>query len=178
MKHDQEVGPVSTPVFDSSDPQHANALLDAWARRLPGIDASAVPLFAMATALGRQVEQFLEGVLKPHGVQLSDYRVLVALYTSEEGAITPAQLNGILRQTSAGITKTISRVEQRGLVQRRPNPNDSRSVFIELTEEGEEEIQRLCELVAQEQNKKIAWLSDEQRETAIQGIQTFLQAMR
>ena len=167
-----------TTNLDVSESQYATKLVDSWARRLPDVDASVVPLFSMATALGRQIELYLESVLKPQGFQLSDYRVLAALFTSESGGMTPVQLNTILRQTSAGITKTITRIEDRGLVRRSPNPDDSRSVIIELTEKGVAEIERLCILVAQEQNKKLAWLTDEQRQTVLGGLQILLKAMR
>ena len=167
-----------TDGLKPADAGYAETLLDSWARKMPDLDASAVPLFSMASALGRQIEQFLEGVLKPQGYQLSDYRLMVALYTSKQGGMTPVQLNTILRQTSAGITKTIARVEQRGLLRRRPNPDDSRSVIVELSPDGEKEIRRLCELVANEQNRKIAWMSDEQQALVLEGIGLLLQAVR
>ena len=160
-----------------SDPDYGQRLLEAWGQHLPEVDASSIPLFSMATALGRQMELFLEGLLKPLGYQLSDYRLMVALLTSGEEDLTPVQLNGVLRQTSAGITKTISRIEQQGLVIRQPNPDDSRSVVIKLTAEGEEVIRELCVHVAREQNKKLAWLPDEERETALAGMAILLQVM-
>lgn len=178
MNQGNALKPAIPTNLDPSEPEYASALLDAWAHRLPGVDASAVPLYSIATALGRQVEIFLEGVLKPQGTQLTDYRVLAALYTSDPQGMTPVHLNTILQQTSAGITKTISRVEQAGYIQRKPNPADSRSVIVELTTAGKEEIGRLCTLVAKEQNKKLAWMSDEQRATALAGLQVFLQALR
>lgn len=54
---------------------------------------------------------------------------------------------------------------------------DGRSVVIELTGPGEAAISKLCVHVASEQNKKLAWLSAEQRETALAGIRLFLQSL-
>ncbi len=161
---------------NAADPDFASFLIDSWQQRLPEVDASSVPLCSTTTALGRRMELFLESVVKPKGFQLSEYRLLVTLFTSESG-LTPVQLNAVLRLTSAGITKTIARIEQRGLIKRRPNPQDSRSILIELTEDGELEIRDLCAHVAAEQNKKLAWLSPEQRETALEGTRILLQAL-
>ena len=178
MKHKPA---LSTPVDDRSDPadpRYGTALLASWSQRMPDVDASSVPLCAMTIALGRQMELFLESLVKPMGYQLSEYRLLVALYTHEPEGMTPVQLNRILRQTSAGITKTTARIEQQGLIRRRPNPADNRSVLIELTEEGERVIGTLCSHVAREQNKKMAWLQEEQKEAALKGVRVLLQALR
>lgn len=160
-----------------SDADYADTLLESWSRTLPDVDASAVPLFSMATALGRQMELFLESVVKPQGYQLSEYRLLVALLTQGKNGMTPVQLNKVLRLTSAGATKTIARLESRGLIQRRPNPVDNRSVLLELTPEAEREVRNLCTQMAQAQNRKIAWLSAQQMETALEGLRVLLQAL-
>ena len=155
----KSVVPISTQERPGpAEPGYAESLLASWARQVPEVDASAVPLCSMATALGRQMELFLEGLVKPQGYQLSEYRLLVTLLTSNQEGMTPVQLNEVLRLTSAGITKNIARIEERGLISRRPNPADSRSVLIELTDTGGREIQRLCAHVAREQNRKLACL--------------------
>ena len=172
---------VSSPEDGSHDPaspEYASWLLERWQHKLPAVDASAVPLFSMATALGRQMEQILEGILKPSGLQLSEYRLMTTLLTYGENGLTPAQLNAVLKQTSAGATKTIARVEERALIQRRANPDDNRSVVIELTTAGERFIIEICSSIALEQRKKLAWLTDQQRQTALEGLQILLQSLK
>jgi DNA-binding MarR family transcriptional regulator len=160
-----------------STPDFAPFLLTAWNERMPDVDASAVPLCTMTVVLGRQMELFLESLVKPKGYQLSEYRLLVSLLTHGLDGLTPAQLNEVLMLTSAGITKSIARIEERGLVQRQPNPGDSRSVLIRLTARGDAEIRALCAHVASEQRKKLAWLSPEERDAALTGIRVLLQAV-
>lgn len=78
------------------------------------------------------------------------------------GAMTPGELAEIERVRPPTMTKIISKLEERGLVQRSPHPTDRRQVILSATTSGREVIarferareewlaQRLAELSAQE----------------------------
>ena len=51
-------------------------------------------------------------------------------------ADSPAELSRFTHQTRAGMTRTLDRLEQRGLVRRRPHPTDRRRTRILLTKKG------------------------------------------
>lgn len=52
------------------------------------------------------------------------------------GPLTPHEINAHLHLTSGSVTTLVDRLEQRGLVVRRPHPSDRRKVLVEITAEG------------------------------------------
>ena len=105
-----------------------------WEKRFG--DARAL---AAVTAIMR-VQQILlaelDGVLRPYGLTFARYEALVLLSFSRAGAL-PMRLIGqrlMVHPTSA--TNTIDRLEQQGLVVRRPNPRDGRGTLAEITGAG------------------------------------------
>jgi DNA-binding MarR family transcriptional regulator len=52
------------------------------------------------------------------------------------GDASPSQLMDAIGTDTAGMTKLLDRLEAKGFVVRRPNPDDRRSVLIEPTERG------------------------------------------
>jgi DNA-binding MarR family transcriptional regulator len=111
-----------------------------WEKRFG--DARAM---AAVTAIMR-VQQILlaelDGVLRPYGLTFARYEALVLLSFSRAGAL-PMRLIGerlMVHPTSA--TNTIDRLEQHGLVVRRPNPQDGRGTLAEITAAGRAAVAR------------------------------------
>jgi DNA-binding MarR family transcriptional regulator len=52
------------------------------------------------------------------------------------GALTPRELSDAERVQPPTMTKIVSKLEERGLVQRSPHPTDGRQVLLSPTEEG------------------------------------------
>jgi DNA-binding MarR family transcriptional regulator len=89
-----------------------------------------------------------------------EYLIIAALRTLGAGAtMTPKDLNKVLMQNSAGITKTLTRLEKAGFVQRKPNPQDKHSILIALTADGFEITDQTSLAEAKAQRKKSALLS-------------------
>jgi len=86
---------------------------------------------------GRQVEAWLADTLAAEGLDTSEYTALTALWL--EGTphrLAAGEISDRLVQTTGGTTKTIRRLEERGLVRRVADPGDGRRALIELTEVG------------------------------------------
>jgi DNA-binding MarR family transcriptional regulator len=67
-----------------------------------------------------------------------------ALTTVElHGPLTPSELADIERVKRPTATRILRYLEQEGLVERTPDPNDGRSALISLTGEGRERLRRL-----------------------------------
>jgi DNA-binding MarR family transcriptional regulator len=58
------------------------------------------------------------------------------LLNASGGGMSPGQLMDAVGTDTAGMTKLLDRLEDKGLVRRCPNPADRRSVLIEATERG------------------------------------------
>jgi DNA-binding MarR family transcriptional regulator len=130
-----------------------DGLSERWAERLPGEDVSTVEPVARLGSVARLIAQFHRATLQPFGLELSDYQVLAALWSSDDATgMSPTQLAGYLKQTPAGMTKTLVRLESRKSVRRVQSKIDRRSVSVRLTAQGRRLAERACyaELVAQQ----------------------------
>ena len=84
---------------------------------------------------GRQLESWLSVTLTVDGLDTSKVTALVTLLIAGEPYRRSAgELLSSLVQTNDGTTKTIRRLEERGLVMRVDDPDDGLRTLIELTD--------------------------------------------
>jgi DNA-binding MarR family transcriptional regulator len=83
----------------------------------------------------RLYENAMSRTAARRGMSYRDIYLLMALRRAGR-AVTPTELIAELSITMAAITKRIDRLEETGFVQRRRDPDDGRSVRIELTAAG------------------------------------------
>lgn len=129
------------PQPSRSEAPHPLELIDdARARReqaLPDLTGDPASYLAHLSTLGHLVEVYVRRLLKPHGIGISDHRVLSTLRIRPRGyRATPQDLNRVAQITSAGMTRTLDRLEAAGYLDRVPNPDDRRSVLVGLTDAG------------------------------------------
>lgn len=124
-----------------------------WQQALPRVNASTVETFARLSLLAKQNEAFHSTVLQRFKVTHAEYVVLITLRIIDPPhRLSPTQLARTLRQTPAGITKTVDRLERAGLIARSPAPGDRRSLRVGLTAAGAVKAERLfaAEMTAQQ----------------------------
>ncbi|MFV0453151.1 MAG: MarR family winged helix-turn-helix transcriptional regulator [Propioniciclava sp.] len=83
-----------------------------------------------------RIKQELDDELRPFGLDLSVYEILLRLSESPDNQMRMSDLAVAARQSRSRLTHSISRMEEKGLVQRMPCPDDRRGVIAQLTEEG------------------------------------------
>jgi len=76
--------------------------------------------------------------LRRHRLKVPEWRVLAAL--SDGDGIMLGELAEIALQRQPTMTKTIDRMARAGLVERRPSPDDGRSVRVFITDEGRRRV--------------------------------------
>ena len=104
---------------------------------LPGVNGDEVLYFANLSAVRQLTEIYYRKLLKPHRISYSEFRILSSLrIRGRDFKTTPLDLNRYTQITSAGMTRTLDRLEQAGYIERSPNPEDRRSVLIGLTPTG------------------------------------------
>ncbi|QKS12413.1 MarR family transcriptional regulator [Curtobacterium sp. Csp1] len=69
------------------------------------------------------------------GLHATDLRFLVFVAGADAG-VTPKHASDHLELTTGAMTSLIDRLEQRGHIERRPNPGDRRSILVHLTPSG------------------------------------------
>ena len=84
-------------------------------------------------AVTRQLSARLEAA---HGLTLSDYDVLVQLYTAPERALRRVDIARAVLLTASGITRLLDGLERAGWVEKRSCDHDARVSYAVLTEAG------------------------------------------
>ena len=75
-------------------------------------------------------------------LSLADYGVLITLVTAPRFRLRMSDLGTRRLLTPSGITRVVTRLEERGLVQREPDPADGRAALAVLTRPGLEALRR------------------------------------
>lgn len=75
------------------------------------------------------------------GLSLSDYEVLVALTDAPDGTVRPVDLQQTLQWEQSRLSHHLTRMQRRGLVERRECAEDARGAFIVLTADGRRVIE-------------------------------------
>jgi len=74
------------------------------------------------------------------GVSEAEYQVLIGIYSTPEGGIRPTDLAEKIGWENGRLSHQISRMESKGLVDRRQCPVDARSCYIALSKVGQAKI--------------------------------------
>lgn len=80
------------------------------------------------------------------GLTVPQYVTLSAIETFDGGRERMGRIADMAHQCSATMTGIIDRLENMSLVQRVNNPNDRRSVLVELTEDGRQRLEEVREV--------------------------------
>lgn len=89
-------------------------------------------LRVQAHVVGRQNE----AVQRQSGLTITEWEVLRALEGAPERRRRIGELTDLVLLTQAGVTRLVSRLEDRGLVERVPHPHDRRGTVVGLTGAG------------------------------------------
>ena len=105
---------------------------------------------ALVTSIMR-VQQLLlariEGLLRPYGLTFARFELLRLLAFTRVGVLPVGKIGERLQVHPASVTNAVQRLEQAGLVERRANPEDGRSVLAEITPAGRELVERCTALL-------------------------------
>ncbi len=127
-------------------------LVEAWARERPDLDVSPLAVLSRVSRLARHLDLARAHAFAEHGLETWEFDVLTALRRSGQPyELSPGQLLTLTLVASGTMTGRIDRLEARGLVTRRPDPDDRRGVLVTLTPEGRTRVDAaLADLLTQE----------------------------
>jgi DNA-binding MarR family transcriptional regulator len=127
-------------------------LVAGWRQALPDVDVSPLEVLSRVTRLALHLERQRAVVFARHDLETWTFDVLSALRRAgPPHDLSPGQLMAQTLVTSGTMTNRLNHLEQRGLVQRRPDPIDARSIRVRLTATGRRRVERaLKDLVARE----------------------------
>lgn len=123
-------------------------LVEDFKRLRPDIAPSNKAVAARLLYLSDLVQRYYGAVGERFDLSLSGLGVLTALARSAPRKLTLAELNRDILVTSGGITFLAARLEQQGLVTKRPHPSDGRAVLVQLTPRGRRVADQLIDAIA------------------------------
>jgi DNA-binding MarR family transcriptional regulator len=103
----------------------------------PEVEGVVDRIATISKHLGNAFEDTLAG----HGLSHGEYKLLQRLVTrSEDLRMSVGELSRSLLLSSGAMTNRLDRLEKAGHIRRIPDPRDRRGVLVELTEQGQEQI--------------------------------------
>lgn len=118
--------------------------------------------------VARLFRRRFETFASEHGVTLTQWRALAQIH--RQPSISQVALAGAIDSDPMTMSGVLERLERRGLVERYPDPDDSRAKLARLTAEGEELV-RVASDVGQELHAlAITGLNEEERSCLTKGL--------
>jgi DNA-binding MarR family transcriptional regulator len=124
-------------AMPESAPDHMDMILAQWRRERPDLDVAPLGLLGRLFRAAELADGELAKGMAAHGLLPGWFDLLAALRRS--GApyeLNPTELMRTTMLSSGGMTKRLDRLEDAGLVARRPDPGDRRGTLVGLTRKG------------------------------------------
>lgn len=112
-------------------------IFEQWRQESPKLDVSALAVTGRVLRIARMLEKHRETVLAEYGLNIWSFDMLATL--RRQGPpyqLKPTDLYSLLMLSSGAMTNRIDRLEQDGMVVRLRDPDDRRSVMVQLTPKG------------------------------------------
>jgi DNA-binding MarR family transcriptional regulator len=138
-----------------------------FAEEYPDGDAAAAEIFGTLIRVGQALSYELDRAsVATFGVPQAVLNSLAIVEGAGE-PLTPTEISERTLISSATMTNTLDTLEHRGWVRRVPNPEDRRSVLIEITDEGKAIADQLLPGTRKLEMAVCAGLTSSERKTAM-----------
>ena len=122
---------------EPQEPDEVDVIVDAWKRERPDVDVSAMQVLSRVSRLARHLDRARKQAFAAHDLETWEFDVLAALRRAGPPYdLSPGRLIAETLVTSGTMTNRVDRLVARGLVERRPDPDDRRGVLVSLTTSG------------------------------------------
>ncbi|RJF95941.1 MarR family winged helix-turn-helix transcriptional regulator [Noviherbaspirillum saxi] len=141
-----------------------DAILEQWRRERPDLDVSPMGTIGRVKRCAALLQRKLDETFAAFGLSGWEFDVLATLRRSGTPyCLAPTVLFSALMVTSGTMTHRLQRLEGSGLVRRVPNPEDARSMLVQLTPAGLELIDRAVEAHVENEHRILAALKPSER---------------
>src|SRR4051794_14057492 len=123
----------------AADGDQVEEMIGAWRRERPGLDLSGMAVVARLLRVAHRFDEAQDEFFSALGLKPGWLDVLGALRRAGEPyQLTPTRLAEEALISTAGMTNRLDRLEDAGLVERLPDPDDRGGIRVGLTAEGRE----------------------------------------
>jgi DNA-binding MarR family transcriptional regulator len=148
-----------------------------WAQAHPDLDTSSMEIIGPLKGASAALDLVLEPLFESAQVTSAELDVLLKLRMGAQPTIA-VLLARRLGRSGAAISKTLAKLERRGLVVREPNPADRRAALVRLTDEGVQVVDGLIPRQLELEAAALAALTPGQREEIVKALGTLLDVLR
>ncbi len=144
---------------------HVDRIIEQWNRERPDLDVSPMGVIGRLYRIRNHMEISLKANLQNSDLTVGEFDVLATLRRS--GAPfqqTPTQLFKSIMLSSGAMTNRLDRLEERGLIERMPDPADRRGTLILLTEAGREKVDQSVNTHIETETKLLEALSEQEQQ--------------
>jgi DNA-binding MarR family transcriptional regulator len=158
--------------------EQVDAIFSQWQTERPDIDPGPVHVYGLIGRIQMQCTAFIDEVLEPFALTRGTYDVLTALRRA--GApygLSPKQIAQSLLLSGAGLTSRLNKLEAQNYLARLPEPNDRRTLRVQLTAAGEAVINEAIPLVFNVQRHLLLPLGADGQQRLVQELTRFSEAI-
>lgn len=149
-----------------------------WRRERPDLDPSPMGIFGRLSRITATARPAIDAVLARHELNSWSFDVLATLRRAGPPfRLSPGDLLASCMVTSGTMTHRIDQLEKAGLVLRRANPDDRRSVLIGLTEAGLSRVDAVVGEHLANEERLLAALDPAERRVLEGALRQFLAAL-
>jgi DNA-binding MarR family transcriptional regulator len=168
---------LAQQVMEAGD--HVDRALAQWSREMPDVEIKGADVLNRARRLTLETRRDIEANFRRHGLDSGEFDVLATLRRAGEPyALRPTELYQSLMISSGGLTARLDRLEAAGLIRRRADDDDARSVRVELTPAGRRKIEAAFRADMELENKMVSGLAESERAELVRLLRKLTQAMK
>ena len=134
------------------------------AAKVPRLPEQEVVLARMLMVAGDLITQRLSRVLRPHGLNESDFRTLVVLFSSDDGEAYPSELCQFATQKPTNMTRIADGLVRRGLATRSHSASDRRRILIRISPAGRRFVRKLLPQLSPRVSELFCVLNERERQ--------------
>jgi DNA-binding MarR family transcriptional regulator len=137
---------------------------EQWEAERPDLDSSGAEVIWRISFLHKHLKKIAAKKIEKYDLPMWSFDVLAALRRSGPPyRATPTALCGATLLTSGAMTNRLDRLEESGLVKRRPDPGDRRGILIQLTPKGKDLVDKAIKVRFEQATDAVSTLSPTER---------------
>ncbi|KAA0134109.1 MarR family transcriptional regulator [Gimesia chilikensis] len=153
-------------------------LISQWKTERPDLNVEPMGVVGRVLRLATRLERRVSETLKPYGLTVGGFDILATLRRAgDPQGLTPTELMEAVMLSSGAMTNRIDRLEEQGLVERRPSPSDRRSLKVLLTAEGRKVVDEAVADRLDEAEGALCGLKTEERDQLADLLRAMLQGL-
>jgi MarR family transcriptional repressor of emrRAB len=112
-------------------------------RRSPQFPVQHATLIRLVRHITKRSQDMTNLALKPHGLNIGTYNLLIALYGTEDNRLSASELSDATSEKRTNVTRICDELVAKSLIERVAGTADRRSVMVSLTKAGTKLIESL-----------------------------------